>query len=143
MMVPTGRPCMALRSQNSVFDAPPRTGLEPVFSVQQLAARTGQHGEALRDFAVLLLNHLPAERDALRDAVRSRALDAIAPTAHKLAGSFAALAIDSLVTDALAIEVAASAGDLPHCAELFRALDKRCSQVVNELSRFVASFGSS
>lgn len=128
-------------SQPVASDASTRAARKPVFNVQQLAARTGQQGGALRDFATLLLEHLPREQNTLHDALRDRDSTSIATSAHKLAGTFAALAIDALVTDALAIEVAADTGDLQHCAELAHALDERCEQVVDELARFVASFG--
>ncbi len=112
---------------------------ERLFDEQRLGARTGQHGERLREFAALLLEHVPADLDALRVALNRGELARVAQSAHKLAGTFAALAIDPLVTESIAIEEAAGAGDITHCIALVNKLDARCEQVTGELSCFVAS----
>lgn len=135
----TRHPSIAMQPQRTTQDLQPARGRQPVFCPDRLAARTGQQVATMRTFATLLLEHLPADMKALQDAMRTRCGATIAERAHKIAGTFAALAIDPLVADALAIELAAGAGDLRHSATLVNALSDRCQQVADELTEFATS----
>lgn len=128
-----------MQPQPTTPNVQPALSPQPVFCPDRLAARTGQPIATMRNFAVLLLEHLPAEAAALQDAMHTRCSATIAARAHKIAGTFAALAIDALVADALAIELAAGAGDLGNTATLVDQLSNRCRQVVDELTRFAAA----
>lgn len=89
---------------------------------------------------MLLLEHLPADLDALREALVVCEPPRVAKAAHRIAGTFAALAIDQLVSEAVCIEEAADVGDLTHCLALAQQLHARSEQVMDELSRFIGSF---
>lgn len=128
-----------MQPQRTTPDVLPALGPQPVFCPDRLAARTGQPLATMRNFALLLLEHLPAEAAALQEAVHRRCGATIATRAHKIAGTFAALAIDAMVAEALAIELAADAGELSNTATLVDQLSNRCRQVVDELTRFAAA----
>ena len=112
-------------------------------SMRQAARRMAERDHADPSFTAALRH-----KDAAYGHALAREVGAAAPLGAASVAWFAEAmaiardhAIDALVTDALAIEVAADTGDLQHCAELAHALDERCEQVVDELARFVASFG--
>lgn len=99
----------------------------------QLAQRSGDSPELMRELIELFLSVQPPDMSALRTAVDMRDLARARRLAHKVAGSFASLAMDRLAQQALALEQLAIAGRHVSCAEGFARLESDWKRARAEL----------
>ena len=89
----------------------------PPFDAEQLLRQYGD--EALvRDLAELVVSTVPAQIEAVQEAVRARDSVAIRAAAHKLRGSIASFALPEAVETARQLETMAAGGDLSNADEL-------------------------
>jgi len=111
------------------------TGSEVLFDVEKLEHRIGRNADLLRDLISLFLSNQPKDVKTLRHAIDTGELARCSKQAHRIAGSFASLAMDILARQALQIEHHAAAGHLDACRADMAELETRFEIAKREMGK--------
>lgn len=129
-----GRTTMQDEGEEERSSAAPLSGEnEVLFDRSALMRRIGQNADLLRELLSLFVEVQPKEMGELRQAVDARDAPRTKRLAHKIAGSFASLAMNALARRAMDIERRAATGDVGSCAGLMAELEACFGQVLEEL----------
>ncbi len=129
---------MAVRPTASSASLPTRaretTGIELLIDFEKLLDRIGRNADLLRDLVSLFLSTQPKDMKSLRQAIDAGELERSKRLAHRMAGSFASMAMEILARRALDIERHAAAADLDACKADVSELETRFEIVIREMA---------